>query len=79
MSQKMPLSICQSLATNPPQGKITSAAIERSGGILIERLPGAATGLQTVTGVMAVMTEMADQCLVCSEECQEGCLMFSLP
>lgn len=63
----MPLSICRCLATNLSQGKITSVATEQSRGILIEMLPGAATGLQTVIGIMTVMTEMAVQCLVCLE------------
>lgn len=42
-------------------------ATEHTEGILIEMLPGAATGQRTVMGIMAVMIEMAWQHLVCSE------------
>lgn len=56
-SVKMPLSICHCLAADFPIEP--TEATEHSKGILIEMLPGEATGQRTVMGIMAVMIEMA--------------------
>lgn len=66
MAVKMPLSICHCLATHPQEGKELLQLLN-SQGILIEMLPGAATGQQAVIGIMAVKIEMTCQRLVFSE------------